>query len=71
MQNSLEMTPKPSSPENCTGNLTLTGVKESAAGRKKLLDLTSTAIQALPLRSRAPLSSPPLARMAEERGPAD
>jgi hypothetical protein len=45
MQISPETTPpKPSSLENCTGNLTLTGDIEGDGGTKELLDLKPTAI---------------------------
>jgi hypothetical protein len=63
--------PKPLSPESCTSTLTLDGDIEDAGGMQKLLDLEPTAIQALPPRSRALLSSLPPTRTPEERGPAD
>jgi hypothetical protein len=67
MQISPETTPSmPSTPEIRIGILTLAGEKEDAGG-----NLKPKAIQTLPPRSRAPLSSPPPARAPEERGPAD
>jgi len=64
--------PLPSSPESCTGTLTLASDIKGAGGTKELLDLKPKAIQALPSKEPGtPLIPAAASKDAEVEGPSD
>ena len=72
MQISPETTPPlPSSPESCTGTLTLASDIKGAGGTKELLDLKPKAIQALPPKGPGTPLIPTASKDAEVEGPSD